>query len=133
MRNDEIIRAARAFRDAETTTGNMSTTTRVYSLGYLPERLSEIVNLHRDEITQVIYSYRTPIAWLHRGVWVVPAVSYSMTTSAKHQVHLWKLDDTVSIPADCSPEEYERVLSRKMFFGLFEKRTYPGPNYVPGE
>lgn len=63
-----------------------------------------------DSIVQVIYSYGTPIAWLDAGAWVVPAVTYSITTG-KHQGYLWSLPGRVSIPADCGPLGYVRILN----------------------
>lgn len=35
----------------------------------------------------VIHSYATPIAWFANGVWTVPAVKYSVTTS-RHQTQV---------------------------------------------
>ena len=69
----------------------------------------------RDEsITQVIYSYSTPIAWLDAGEWIVPDVRYSVTTG-KHQSYLSVLDYEL-VPWDCSKEEYLRVLNAQMRF-----------------
>lgn len=33
------------------------------------------------QLEYVIYSYATPIAWRSNGVWTVPDVSYSLTTT----------------------------------------------------
>lgn len=69
----------------------------------------------RDEsIVQVIYSYSTPIAWLDAGQWVVPDVSYSVTT-ARHQSYLWPLNYEL-VPWDCSMDEYMRVMNAQMRF-----------------
>lgn len=80
-----------------------------YNLGYLPDRLRKIVMKRADSITQVIYSYNTPIAWLDAGVWVRPVVSYSVTTS-KHQSYLWPLNAEI-IPWDCALNEYGRIMN----------------------
>lgn len=85
-----------------------------YNLGYLPDRLRKIVMERADSITQVIYSYNTPIAWLDAGEWIVPDVSYSATTG-KHQSYLSVLGYEV-VPWDCSKEEYLRVLNAQMRF-----------------
>lgn len=58
----------------------------------------------------MIYSYGTPIAWLDAGAWIIPDVSYSVTT-AKHQGHLWSLSARVSVPADVSLTGYMRLLN----------------------
>lgn len=52
------------------------------SVGILPR---DWVQVFRDQSIQyVVYSYATPIAWLTSGVWIIPDVKYSRTTS-KHQ------------------------------------------------
>lgn len=49
---------------------------------WVDEYLSRV---DRNEIVYVVYSYATPIAWLDTdGVWTLPAITYSRTTS-KHQ------------------------------------------------
>lgn len=51
------------------------------SIGRLPADYRQSI----DGATYVIYSYATPIAWLDaNGVWQVPDVKYSVTTS-RHQ------------------------------------------------
>ena len=85
-----------------------------YNLGYLPDRLRKIVMKRADSITQVIYSYNTPIAWLDAGQWIRPLVSYSITTG-KHQSYLSVLDAEV-IPWDCALDEYERIMNAQMRF-----------------
>lgn len=85
-----------------------------YNLGHLPDRLRKVVMERADSITQVIYSYSTPIAWLDAGEWIVPNVRYSITTG-KHQSYLSVLDYEV-VPRDCSKEEYLRVLNAQMRF-----------------
>lgn len=85
-----------------------------YNLGRLPHRLRKIVMERADSITQVIYSYNTPIAWLDAGQWIVPSVSYSNTTG-KHQSYLSVLDYEL-VPWDCALDEYMRVLNAQMRF-----------------
>ena len=105
-------------------------------LGDLPTKLREIVNEYSsyghglsdyDRISTTVYSYDTPIAWFHKEFWVIPEVWYSQI-SVKHQSYLYHLPNRVYIPADCSPEEYERVLDGKMRFagGV----TVPGALWV---
>ena len=81
-----------------------------YQTGRLPHRLASIMRERADSIVQVIYSYGTPIAWLDAGAWIIPDVSYSVTT-AKHQGHLWSLSARVSVPADVSLTGYMRLLN----------------------
>lgn len=87
-----------------------------HGTGILPRKLAAIFYARRDSITQVIYSYGTPIAWLDAGAWIVPDVTYSVTTS-KHQSYLYRLPSRLhSIPWDCSLDEYMRVLNGLMLF-----------------
>lgn len=128
--NDSIVGHARRGERAETTTGNMSTEPgRMYYTGYLPNKLVQAFASVRDEINQVIYSYSTPIAVLVRGVWIIPNVTYSATTSSKHQTHLYQLGGR-SVPWDCSPEELQRVIDGYMVFT--HNGTKPGPDWYEG-
>ncbi len=79
-------------------------------VGYLPHYLTRIMRERGDSIVQVIYSYSTPIAWLDAGCWIIPDVTYSTTTSTKHQTHLWRLRGEY-IPWDAGMDEYMRVLN----------------------
>lgn len=142
--NHDIVTAALRGKNAATSTGNMSTDhyregfTRYgapYS-GQLPPRLSLILDerFRAGAISQVIYSYSTPIAWLDGDTWVIPAVSYSITTSTKHQSQLYRLFSSVSvnltvkIPYDCGQDEYLRYVSGQMAYR--NGRTVPGPAFV---
>ena len=52
-----------------------------------PDFVKDYYNLLNREvgIDYVVYSYATPIAWhTEAGVWYIPAIKYSVTTS-KHQ------------------------------------------------
>lgn len=127
--NEQVARAAARGENAESATGNMSTTNYVHGTGYLPNRLASILR-ERDRIgaiSQVIYSYATPIAWKDGDVWIIPAVTYSVTTSAKHMPEVRRVlgFTALYIPADCSPEEYLRVVEGLMEFGG-EFGTRPG-------
>ena len=96
-----------------------------YRTGYLPRRLQDRMRERGDSIVQVIYSYGTPIAWLDAGAWIVPDVSYSVTTS-HHQSHLYVLPNRVSIPADCGPLGYDRLLSGLDTYSLGSGLKSPG-------
>lgn len=100
-----------------------------YNLGHLPHNLRKIVMERADSITQVIYSYNTPIAWLDAGQWIRPLVSYSVTTG-KHQGYLWALNYEL-IPWDCPLDEYMRVLNAQMRFVVDGDKlvTKPGHAY----
>lgn len=82
--------------------------------GALPGALTRIMSDRAESITQVIYSYSTPIAWLDAGQWVVPDVRYSNTTG-KHQSYLRGLNYEL-VPWDCPLDEYMRVLNAQMRF-----------------
>ena len=122
--NADIIGLAISGRTAQTSTGNMSTDhhrpgfTRYGSpySGYLPQRLRDILDarFRAGAIDQVIYSYSTPIAWRDSGQWIIPRVTYSQTTSSKHQSQLYRLSNAEYIPWDCGLEEYERVIAGLM-------------------
>lgn len=139
--NADIVPLAMRGVSAATKTHNMSTdhfpvgTKRTWApyIGYLSKRLSIILHqrFQAGTIRQVIYSYSTPIAWLDGETWVVPDVSYSPTTSTKHQSQLWRLRDSVSIPGDCGVEEYQRVLDGLMTY----TRGYGNKlgTYAPGK
>lgn len=112
--------------------GAVSYTERGYWSGYLPPRLKSIFSdlISRQRFIPTVYSYGTPIAWYDRqhNVWVVPAVSYSVTT-AKHQGSLYQLGDYVSIPADCGLDEYQRYVSQKMTYSRWGG-IKPGPRFT---
>lgn len=56
-------------------------------VGRLPQRWSDkyrsTVDAAREagDSVYVVFSYNTPVAWFYDGVWTVPAVKYSVTTS----------------------------------------------------
>lgn len=117
--NSDIVPAALRGEDAATYNGNFSTDhyrpgfTRYGApyVGYLPPRLATILNqrFSAGAISQVIYSYSTPIAWKDGDVWIIPEVTYSATTSSKHQSELYRLHGRY-IPGDAGMDEYLRVL-----------------------
>ena len=119
LTNADIVPAAMWGKRAKTTTGNFSTDPgRMVYTGSLPRKLQEI--FYRsiegsmwEEVEHVIYSYSTPIAIKVRGKWLVPDVTYSRTTSAKHQIQLYRLDYDL-IPWDATGEDVERILDGKM-------------------
>ena len=146
LTNAEIVPRAVARDDAETTTGNMSTL-RVVSTYFAHHKGSMPSAWHRlyaervraALIDHVIYSYSTPIAWLDREHgWIIPAVTYSATTSTKHQSQLYRLGGRrIEAPWDATPEDMRRVLSGELVFvykGYGQNRvftgTIPGPNYI---
>lgn len=98
--------------------------------GRLPQRLRDVLDarFQAGAIRQVIYSYSTPIAWLDGDVWIVPSVRYSITTSSKHQTHLWQLPNRRTIVWDTPLDEYLRALDDRMYYG--SGRTFPGPRFT---
>lgn len=146
--NSDIVTHALRGENAQTTTGNMSTDHFRVGFGRfatyrgnLPNIWYHILNKAAldGRISQIIYSYSTPIAWHDsRYGWIVPDVSYSITTSSKHQTHLYRLrGQRIFLPWDATPEDAQRVLDGKMHFVTnYSGRcigTVPGPNYVEGE
>lgn len=120
--NAEIVTEAIAGRTAHTGNRNMSTRNVAGYLasatGCLDYRLARILKdrVESGDVTQVIYSYDTPIAWLDGDVWVIPFARYSITTSTKHQTHLYRLPNRVDVPVDVSADEYARVIAGYMRF-----------------
>lgn len=147
--NRQIVTLALDGTEGETTTGNMSTEDRsrmgyAGSTGFMPHAWADLYRVRNTarKVSTVIYSYNTPIAWLDADYgWVIPAVTYSVTTSAKHQTHLYRLRGTMyCMPYDATAEDARRVLAGELVFtskGYGNSRvftgTVPGPNYVEGE
>lgn len=149
--NSAIVGHALRGVDAQTTTGNMSTDS--YRVGYsrwtpfegqLPKVWCRVLSaaFRAGTVSQVIYSYSTPIAWKIEGRgWIIPEVTYSPTTSSKHQTHLYQLrGEHIVLPFDATEEDAQRVLDGRMEFvrGTGSRyntvvSTRPGPNYIPGE
>lgn len=145
--NESIVPAAMRGENAETANGNFSTV-RVDApyfarwVGSMPKAWAGLFTerVQAGMVTQAIYSYSTPIAWLDREHgWIIPDVSYSVTTSVKHQTHLYRLKGrAVSAPWDATAKDMRRVLSGELVFtykGHGVNRvftgTVPGPNYQP--
>lgn len=142
--NAQIATLALNGAEGETTTGNMSVQNRAGYLlaphtGYMPKPWARLMGERAmaGAVSMVIYSYSTPIAWLDREHgWVIPAVSYSVT-SGKHRTHLWRLRGTTYyMPHDATAEDARRVLSGELAFVRDTKgravATVPGPNYISG-
>jgi len=140
--NAQIVALALHGIEGETTTGNMSTENRdrlgyAGSRGHMPQPWARLYSERAQDraVLRVIYSYNTPIAWLDRDYgWVIPCVSYSVTTSAKHQSQLYRLRGTTYyMPWDATPEDARRVLAGELSFIRDGKgraiATVPGPNY----
>lgn len=98
----ECLASRQAFRNS---TGSLRGEPCRYgptSTGRLPAGLSRRDyehDVHRS--AYVVMSYATPIAWLSGGMWVVPDVAYSHTTSRQQGmilVALAKLDVPVLRP-----------------------------------
>lgn len=75
----------------KTRTGNFTGETHVpgnhvFETGYLPQAYAEHGRL--NDADYIVYSYSTPIAWHLADGWVIPDVSYSMTTSSRHMPNL---------------------------------------------
>lgn len=140
--NSQIVALALRGIEGETTTGNMSTerivsTYYAYRTGNMPNVWAALYaeRVREAKADRVIYSYSTPIAWLDRDYgWVIPSVTYSTTTSTRHQTHLWRLGGTTYyMPWDATAEDARRVLAGELVF-LRNRRgiayaTVPGPNY----
>ena len=125
MRNKDVIRAAEhTNHDAHSSTNNLKVVNYAGGLRYrypmqgkLPAEMWEILAERRDSVVAIVYSYRTPIAWLDAGQWIIPDVYYSPTT-ARHQHYAKHLSGNAIIPGDCSLEEYERVMNGMMRYEM---------------
>lgn len=141
--NAQIVPAALKGIDRESANGNFWTRsdpngirTAGWNAGALPSALRSILTSRKTHITTIIYSYSTPIAWLDDGVWITPAVSYSATTSIKHQSQTYRLAGEL-VPWDCSLAEYERVICDLMRFA-YSRNSHrtgiltvcPGPSFT---
>lgn len=73
--------ALRDRRDVRNTSGSVWTSYGQVGLGYLPDVEEYMPVLSSG---YVVYSYRTPIAWVIDSEWTVPDERYSATTS-QHQ------------------------------------------------
>lgn len=148
LTNAGIIGCAVRGENAMTTTGNMSTdhfeighSRFTPYCGHLSEAWASVLSdgFAGGHVSQVIYSYSTPIAWHDaRYGWVIPIARYSATTSSKHQSQLYMLPGRhILIPWDATADDAQRVMERKMYFANDGRgratRTFPGPNYVEGE
>lgn len=147
--NSQIVTAA--IRGVDATNGRGSMSTDAYRVGFsrsipytgsLPKSWQHALReaFGAGRISQVIYSYSTPIAWFDQKYgWIIPAVTYSTTTSIKHQVHLYRTTGRrVYLPWDATAEDVQRVMDERMYFvtdstGKRATGTRPGPNYVAGE
>lgn len=136
--NEDIVKAALRGLNANNGRGTMSTDS--YRAGFtrygapytgqLPPRLAAILDarFRAGTIRQVIYSYATPIAWRDGDMWVIPEVTYSVTTSTKHQTHLYRIRGEY-VPRDAGLDEYLQILSgatRYAFHDGARKRSYRG-------
>ncbi|AWY05832.1 hypothetical protein SEA_PIONEER3_4 [Microbacterium phage Pioneer3] len=145
LTNSQIVPLALMGGQGETTTGNMSVSDRtgrryMGDTGQMPRPWARLIDerAQAGAVSMVIYSYSTPIAWRDADYgWVIPNVTYSVTTSAKHQNQLWRLRGTTYyMPWDATAEDARRVLSGELAFVRDSKgravATVPGPNYISG-
>lgn len=118
--NYDIVPAANRGERKHTSTHNFSTEPLKYPnwhRGHMPPIASESMGIVARErgADQIIYSYSTPIAVRIGGMWIIPDVTYSVTTSAKHATHLWSLTGpSARVPWDISPDELRRVIDSHM-------------------
>ncbi|AWY06337.1 hypothetical protein SEA_TANDEM_4 [Microbacterium phage Tandem] len=144
LTNSQIVPLALMGGEGETTTGNMSVSDRtgrryMGGTGQMPRPWARLIDerAQAGAVSMVIYSYSTPIAWRDADYgWVIPDVTYSTTTSCKHQNKLWRLyGTTYYMPWDATAEDARRVLSGELAFVRDRKgravATVPGPNYRP--
>jgi len=78
-----------ANQDFSSPTGNLwgeSTQYVTTNYGRLPEPWLTWIrkDQERKTLQYIIYSYATPIAWRSNGIWTMPDVSYSISTT-RHQ------------------------------------------------
>lgn len=123
--NESVVYAAKRGRTHRSSTGNMSTENRRGTrfsgpTGAMSRAWARTYTkrVNAGAVEQVIYSYRTPIAWLDADYgWIVPVETYSITTSSKHQSHLYLLGGRrVVLAWDATEEDAQRVLDGLMVF-----------------
>lgn len=93
-----------------TKTGALHVTPGFDFRGSLPECVA--LPTDRRAVEVVVYSYDTPIGWRVNGIWYVPNVQYSITTT-KHQEHLQrvagrKAGRLVKVDAEPTEQDAER-------------------------
>lgn len=66
------------------TNGNLRGVKFGWGRGRLPELYRDAFKDNIEEIEYTVYSYDTPIAWRMHGVWIIPDIKYSVTTT-RHQ------------------------------------------------
>jgi hypothetical protein len=77
----DLIAARKPFRGSNT--AGVDATGRTVDTGHLPREW--VQRLRSKPVTYVVFSYATPIAWVHEdGEVVIPDVKYSVSTS-QHQ------------------------------------------------
>lgn len=96
--------------------------------GYMPKRTAKVL----DELAEmhggyegVVYSYGTPIAVKIGGVWLAPDVSYSATTSGRHQSQLYILG-AKWMPRDAGIEELGQILAGCIVYDRYPKKYRKG-------
>ena len=98
---NRTIGAAIARREvgARNSTGSLQLSSHIGTRGWLSSAL--IDRMVKENPTDIVYSYDTPIAWYGAQGWVVPKASYSATTS-RHQGIVRR---AVGIPWDHETEQ----------------------------
>lgn len=93
-------------------TSNPSRFARV-NRGYIPHAVGSALDAVAEKhggVQAIIFSYATPIAVKIAGVWLRPDVTYSATTSSRHQSQLWQLDARW-LPWDATAQDVEDVIA----------------------
>lgn len=101
--------------------------------GYLPEKVARALDEAANQLggyQAVIFSYATPIALKIAGVWLRPDVTYSMTTSSKHQSQLWQLG-AKWLPADATAQDVRDVIAGYVEYDPADGKMHRGPVVRP--
>ena len=125
VNNCDVVRVAlRTGEDTQNATGSFRfeygtphAITRGYGYHLITwhhARMIETFNRRRENITAVIWSYQTPIAWRDGDEWITPDARYSATTGSKHLPYV-NIPNRVTIPHDTG-HDYESFLSRKSIY-----------------
>lgn len=103
-------------------TSNPSRFARV-NRGYIPHAVGSALDAVAEKhggVQAIIFSYATPIAVKIAGAWLRPDVTYSATTSSRHQSQLWQLD-AKWLPADASVDDVENVIAGFVVYDPWKK------------
>ena len=101
------------------------------SFSWMPHKVREAINEHarnQGQAMDVIYSYDTPIAVrIGYGPWIVPDVSYSVTTGKHQYLVRHHMDNYVDVPYDATIGDIEGILDGYLEYSRASSTMGRGP------